>query len=46
MGERAVNVPGHGGSGSPEVFYKVRWKGAGEGEEEWFPRADLLADFP
>ena len=29
-----------------QVLYKVKWRGAGEGEEEWFPREDLMADFP
>jgi hypothetical protein len=37
-------VQGEGGQAA--MLYKVHWRGTSEAEDEWFPRADLVADFP
>jgi len=42
VAHRVVAGPG----GAPRMLYKVRWAGAGPAEDEWFPREDLVADFP
>jgi hypothetical protein len=42
VAHRVVAGPG----GAPRMLYKVRWRGTGPGEDEWFPREDLVADFP
>lgn len=35
-----------GAAGEPAMLYKVHWRGASASEDEWFPRADLVVDFP
>jgi hypothetical protein len=43
--QRHAPVPGSA-NGALQLLYKVRWRGAGAEEDEWFPAADLLCDFP
>ena len=35
-----------GADGAAALLYKVHWRGSGPESDEWFARADLVADFP